>query len=59
LVRFRDENGKQHHGAIGAADDALDPDGLTIFSMLGSNSNARRITNSDAHLSLGVLDCLR
>ena len=41
LVRFRDKNGKQHHGAIGAADDARDPDGLTVFSFAQAQENAR------------------
>ncbi len=41
LVRFRDENGKQHHGAIGAADDARDPDGLTVLSFAQAQEKAR------------------
>jgi hypothetical protein len=32
IARFRDEAGRQHYEALGAADDARDPDGLSVFS---------------------------
>jgi integrase len=32
VARLRDETGKQHYEALGAADDARDPDNLTVFS---------------------------
>ena len=32
IGRFRDETGRQHYEALGAADDARDPDGLSVFS---------------------------
>ena len=32
IARFRDEAGKQHYAALGAADDARDADNLTVFS---------------------------
>ncbi len=41
LARFRGEDGKQHHEALGAADDARDPDGLTVFSFSQAQERAR------------------
>ncbi|WP_237479394.1 hypothetical protein [Lichenibacterium dinghuense] len=41
LARFRDETGKQHHEALGAADDARDPDGRTVFSFNQAQERAR------------------
>ncbi len=41
MVRFRDENGKQHHGRIGPADDAREPDGLTVLSFSQAQGKAR------------------
>lgn len=32
IARFRDEDGKQHYEALGAADDTRDPDNSTAFS---------------------------
>ena len=32
--RLRDETGRQHYEALGAADDARDADGLTVFPMI-------------------------
>jgi hypothetical protein len=32
IGRFSDEAGQQHYEALGAADDARDPDGLSVFS---------------------------
>lgn len=41
LARFRDAAGKQHHEALGAADDARDPDGHTVFSFNQAQERAR------------------
>jgi integrase len=41
IGRFRDEEGKQHHQSLGAADDARDPDGLTVFSFPQAQEKAR------------------
>src|SRR5205085_126062 len=32
IGRFRDDTGRQHYEAVGAADDARDPDGLSALS---------------------------
>ena len=41
IARFRDESGRQHYEALGAADDARDPDGLTVFSFPQAQARAR------------------
>src|SRR6516165_2986082 len=41
IARFRGENGRQHYEALGAADDARDPDGLTVFSFPQAQARAR------------------
>jgi len=41
IARFRDENGKQHYEALGAADDARDADGLTVFDFAQAQARAR------------------
>jgi integrase len=41
IARFRDDNGHQHYGALGAADDARDPDSLTVFSFPQAQARAR------------------
>jgi integrase len=41
VARFRDEAGKQHYGALGAADDARDSDGLSVFSFAQAQGRAR------------------
>jgi integrase len=41
IARFRDENGRQHYEALGAADDARDPDGLTVFGFSQAQAKAR------------------
>ena len=38
VARFRDESGGQHYEALGAADDARDPDNLTAFSFSQAQS---------------------
>jgi integrase len=41
IARFRDEDGRQHYQALGAADDARDADGLTVFSFPQAQAMAR------------------
>src|SRR5215471_21555426 len=40
IARFRDD-GHQHYGPLGAADDARDPDGLSVFSFAQAQERAR------------------
>ena len=41
VARFRGEDGKQHYEALGAADDARDADGLTVYSFAQAQEVAR------------------
>src|SRR5437764_289113 len=41
IGRFRDDNGRQHYGPLGAADDAREPDGLTVFGFAQAQDRAR------------------
>src|SRR5207248_113942 len=41
IGRFRGEDGRQHYGPLGAADDARDPDGLSVFSFSQAQERAR------------------
>jgi integrase len=41
VARFRGEDGKQHYEALGAADDARDADGLTVYSFPQAQDRAR------------------
>ena len=41
IARFRDDIGRQHYEALGAADDARDPDNLTVFSFTQAQAKAR------------------
>ena len=41
IARFRDESGHQHYEAIGAVDDARDPDGLSVYSYAQAQDQAR------------------
>jgi hypothetical protein len=41
IARLRDEEGKQHYNAIGAADDVRDADALTVFSFSQAQEIAR------------------
>lgn len=40
IARFRDDGGKQHYQALGAADDALDADGATALSYADAQRRA-------------------
>ena len=41
IGRFRGEDGRQHYGPLGAADDARDPDGLAVFGFAQAQERAR------------------
>jgi hypothetical protein len=48
IARFRDDDGRQHYEAIGAADDARDPDGLSVFGFAQAQERARAWLNRKA-----------
>jgi hypothetical protein len=41
IARFRGGDGRQHYGPLGAADDARDPDGLSVFDFTQAQKRAR------------------
>jgi integrase len=41
IARFRGDDGRQHYGPLGAADDARDPDGLSVFNFAQAQRRAR------------------
>ena len=41
IGRLRDDDGRQHYEALGAADDARDADGLTVFNFAQAQERAR------------------
>ena len=41
IGKFRDDHGKRYYEALGAADDARDPDGLSVFSFAQAQERAR------------------
>ena len=43
IGRFRDDIGRQHYEALGAADDARDPDGLSVFSFAQAQEKSRAL----------------
>lgn len=48
VARMRDQAGKQHYEALGAADDARDEDGLTVFSFPQAQAKAREFFKTRA-----------
>jgi integrase len=53
IARFRDTAGKQHYEALGAADDARDPNGLDAFDFVQAQSQARRWFDRQAREDAG------
>jgi len=53
---MRDEADKQHYEALGAADDARDPDGLTAFSYAQAQEQARKFFARKARELAGHLE---
>ncbi|GAC1550084.1 MAG: tyrosine-type recombinase/integrase [Beijerinckiaceae bacterium] len=56
VARMRDETGKQHYEALGAADDARDPDGLTVFSFSQAQETARKFFRQKGRVLSGHAD---
>lgn len=55
VARMRDEFGKQHYDALGAADDARDADGLTVFTYAQAQERAREFFKRKARELAGDL----
>jgi integrase len=53
VARFRDEVGKQHYEALGAADDARDADGRTVYSFSQAQEAAREFFKRKARQFAG------
>jgi integrase len=53
IGRFRAEDGRQRYEALGAADDARDPDNLTVFSFAQAQDRARAFFLRAAKQSTG------
>ena len=53
VARFRGEDGKQHYEALGAADDARDADGLTVYSFPQAQETAREFFGRKARQLAG------
>jgi integrase len=41
IAKYRDETGRRHHESLGAADDARDSDGVSVFSFSQAQEQAR------------------
>jgi integrase len=55
VAKFRDDSGKRHYEALGAADDARDPDGLSVFSFAQAQERAREFFKRKAREAAGEL----
>jgi integrase len=55
IAKFRDDTGKRHYQALGAADDARDPDGLSVFSFAQAQERAREFFRRKAREAAGEL----
>lgn len=55
IARLRDDQGRQHYEALGACDDARDPDGLTVFSFNQAQESARKFFAGKARELAGHL----
>ncbi|MEJ0096512.1 MAG: hypothetical protein WDN46_24805 [Methylocella sp.] len=53
IARLRDDEGKQHYEALGAADDARDADGLTCFAFAHAQEKARTFFEKMARVLAG------
>jgi integrase len=54
IAKFRDVDGKRHLEALGAGDDARDPDGLSVFSFSQAQERARQWFNRKAREQAGA-----
>jgi integrase len=55
IGKFRDDSGKRHYEALGAADDAREPDGLSVFSFTQVQEKAREFFRYKAREAAGDL----
>jgi integrase len=55
LGKYRDDSGRRHYEALGAADDARDPDGLSVFSFAQAQEKARAFFQQKAREAAGDL----
>ena len=55
IAKFRDDNGQRHYEALGAADDARDPDGISVFSFAQAQERARGFFKRKAREAAGEL----
>jgi len=55
VARFRDDTGRQHYEALGAADDAREPDALTVYSFAQAQERARAFFVRKAREAAGDL----
>jgi integrase len=53
IAKFRDEGGKRHYEALGAADDFRDADGLSAFSFAQAQERAREFFKRKAREAAG------
>jgi integrase len=55
IAKFRDDTGKRRYEALGAADDARDADGLSVFSFAQAQERAREFFKRKAREAAGEL----
>src|SRR5262245_15643633 len=55
ITRFRGDDGRQNYGPLGAADDAREPDGLSVFSFAQAQERARSWFDQKAREQAGDL----
>ena len=55
IAKFRDDNGKRYYDSLGAADDARDPDALSVFSFAQAQERAREFFKRKAREVAGEL----
>jgi integrase len=53
IARFRTDDGRQHYESLGAADDARDPDGLSVFGFAQAQERARSWFHGKARQQAG------
>jgi integrase len=53
IARFRGDDGRQHYESLGAADDARDPDGLSVFGFAQAQERARSWFDRNAREQAG------
>ena len=53
IARFRGDDGRQHYESLGAADDASDPNGLSVFDFKQAQEKARSWFNRKAREQAG------